>query len=93
MSLETLCTRTPSRLAIMGDFNDNLLDSSGPMTAIVRRLPVDNHVHLPTRVAATTSTLLDLLLGDKDLVACCQVISSGISDHYPVVATLKVSPI
>ena len=93
MSLETLCTRTPSRLVIMGDFNDNLLDPSGPMTAVVRRLPVDNHVHLPTRFTATTSTLLDLLLSDKDLVACCQVISSDINDHYSVVATLKVSPV
>ena len=44
-------------------------------------------------VTATTSTFLDLLLGDRDLAACCQVVSADISDPYPVVDTLKVSPV
>ena len=77
----------------MGDFNDKLLASAGPMNAILRSLPLDNHVHLPTRVTATTSTLLDLLLGDKRLVTCCQALPSDISDHYPIVATLRVSAV
>ena len=78
MLLEEVCTRNPSRSVVMGDFNDNLLASAGPMNAILRRLPLDNHVHLPTRVTATTSTLLDLLLGDKRLVTCSQVLPSDI---------------
>lgn len=81
-------------LVIMGDFNIDLLKPS-PLGKkwgdIYDNLGVSQLISKPTRVTATTQTLIDHIYVSEDItVMHCDVVDYGISDHYPVFVVLDM---
>ena len=61
------------------------------MHTMLQRFDLENHIRTPTRVTASTSTLIDLLLAPNSLVGTWTVIKCDISDHYAFVANIIVA--
>ena len=77
----------PSKLIIGGDYNINLLDSNSDISLEfidnIHSLSLHPVISLPTRVADTSSTLIDNFLYDIYLLPIhTNVLKTDISDHY-----------
>ena len=88
-TLEQLKTNScaQSKLIIGGDYNINLLDSNSDISLEfidnVHSLSLHPVISLPTRVADTSSTLIDNFLCDISLLPIhTNVLKTDISDHY-----------
>ena len=80
------------RVVIVGDLNDNLLGVSRPtpLRNILNRSHLDNHISTPTRVTATSSSLLDVALAHPNFIKSSNVHHGyDISDHYPISVLLE----
>ena len=78
---------TQSKLIIGGDYNINLLDSNSDISLEfinnVHSLSLHPVISFPTRVADTSSTLIDNFLCDVSLLPIhTNVLKTDISDHY-----------
>ena len=89
-SLQAVYNSNPGHSIAVGDFNDNLMHSGGPMSLLLQRMPFRNHVTSATRVTSNTASLLDLLLASDTLVQHCLVVHADISDHFPIVAQIQL---
>lgn len=81
------------QLSIMGDFNIDLSSNNSnskewlDFTSIFQLTQL---IKEPTRVTATTSTLIDhFFTTNPDKVRAVKVAKIGLSDHYPICAVLK----
>jgi len=80
---------------ILGDINVNLLskplDTNGTrLCNILNNYQLTQMIDQPTRVTATSRTLIDLFItSDKNKIASCGVYPLTISDHYLIYATRK----
>ena len=89
-SLDVLEQHNGNRVIVVGDLNDNLLAShTSHLQKILSRTTLSNHVTRPTRITATSASLLDVVLADSSLVTSCSVVSADISDHFPVLAKVR----
>lgn len=78
-------------LLILGDFNDNLMFSDNKMGNIIQTLHLVQLIEKPTRITASSSTLLDLIITNKsNFVAHSDVVSCSIGDHELITATINV---
>ena len=91
ISLNNLTLRRNNRVVAIGDFNVDMCSGHSRMHTMLQRFDLENHIRTPTRVTASTSTLIDLLLAPKSLVGTCTVIKCDISDHYAFVANIIVA--
>ena len=86
----SMCLRNKP-LLILGDFNDNLLCPDNKMGNLIQTLHLVQLIERPTRITASSSTLLDLIITNKsnfvthsDAVSCC------IGDHELITATVNI---
>ena len=87
---------TKTEIAIMGDFNVDMLSKSRPKTKrqSVRNFLLANDleqvIELPTRVCESSKTLIDLFcVNNEHRVMQTEVISSSISDHSIIMCVFK----
>ena len=86
---DELDCKCDGHLIVTGDFNDDLLRPNSTLSSLISLSDLVNHVPSPTRVTASSSTLLDVILARVDHVSYCSVRSDiDISDHYPILATV-----
>ena len=82
-------------IIILGDLNCNGLDSTCreyvALNGFVREMNLQQLIKQPTRITATTESLLDIILvSDASSVLRCGTINNPISDHLPVFVELKL---
>ena len=84
-------------VVILGDLNCNMLNTNNDyriLKGICDELNLNQIIKSPTRVTATTKSLIDivlLLVSDITFIKRSGVIKTLISDHYPVFVTLKLN--
>ncbi|RUM30450.1 MAG: hypothetical protein DSY42_04590 [Aquifex sp.] len=67
---------------ILGDFNNDLLLNSSKFNGILKNNRLVQLIDVPTRVTATSATLLDLIItNNPDLILAKVVVPNLISDH------------
>ena len=87
---DKVCFRKTSVL-LLGDFNIDLMKSHLAWDSTTTLLGLKQFVSSPTRVTATTSTLLDHIYSNKpEAVSDVTVDSLSISDHFPVTCCFSV---
>ena len=85
-----MCLRNKP-LLILGDFNDNLLCPDNKMRNLIQTLHLVQLIERPTRITASSSTLLDLIITNKsNFVAHSDVVSCSIGDHELITATVNI---
>ena len=82
-------------IIILGDLNCDGLDSScreyAAINSFTREMNLQQLIKEPTRITATTESLLDVILvSDPSSVRKSGVINNPISDHLPVYVVLKL---
>ena len=82
-------------IIILGDQNCNGLDSTCreyvALNGFVCEMNLQQLIKQPTRITATTESLLDIILvSDASSVLKCGTINNPISDHLPVFVELKL---
>ena len=93
--LNTIKDLKYTRIVITGDFNLNLLNINGhEPTAMFLDNMMSNgllpNITLPTRVSATSATLIDNIFSSTQLIPNKSgIIESSISDHYPQFISLN----
>ena len=79
---------------LLGDFNVDFSNPTSPSASalynILSHYNLCNYVTSPTRVTATSSTMLDLFLSSSPLDGTCEAIHLDISDHFAVPARLSI---
>ena len=71
-----------SPFIILGDINDNLFDLISKLKCIVNNLKLTQIIDKPTRITATSATLLDVIITNTlDKVCEFNVSPCQISDH------------
>ena len=79
---------------LMGDFNVDFAPQTLPLQPtlqhILTRFNLTNYVTSSTRITATSSSTLDLLLAEADLPITWTIVTVDISDHFAVVAKLPL---
>ena len=89
-ALDDLLCKCKGTLVVVGDLNDNMLSNSSNLQSLLSQMPLVNHVCSPTRVTATSSSLIDVLLAPQSCVSDCKVLDKiDISDHFPLVAVVN----
>ena len=82
-------------IVILGDLNCNMLNTNNDyriLKGICDELDLNQIIKSPTRVTATTKSLIDILLvSDITFIKRSGVVKTLISDHYPVFVTLKLN--
>ena len=82
-------------IVILGDLNCNMLNTNNDyriLKGIRDELNLNQIIKSPTRVTATTKSLIDIVLvSDITFIKRSGVIKTLISDHYPVFVTLKLN--
>lgn len=76
------------RIVCGGDFNVDLLNPTdtkvGKLESMMDSFSLKQVISEPTRVSATSCTLIDLIFTNIDLVSEAVVHTSQLSDHFPV---------
>lgn len=86
-----LCLKNKT-LYILGDFNDNLLVKDNRLTKLIKSSKLTQLVNKPTRVTPTSSTLLDLVITNKQsTVLTCDIVPLEIADHDLISITIDIS--
>ena len=86
-----LCVLRNKPLLILGDFNDDLFLPSNKMNQIIKTLHLNQLVEKPTRITATSSTLLDLVITDRQHFAVqSDVLNCSVGDHELLTATINI---
>lgn len=84
-------------ISCLGDFNINMLDIDSSYVThfndILGTFGLTQMVNEPTRVSNTTSTLIDLICCNPDMVNEVGVIDPSVSDHFLVYVDLDFSDI
>ena len=81
---ETVCARNADVL-LMGDFNIDLFKPHHAWDCTANLLGLHQLISFPTRVTATTSTLLDHIYTNKPTaISNVKVGSLTVSDHFPI---------
>lgn len=79
---------THKTIFTVGDFNIDLLDQTNIMVKRYLDTLIQNNIlptiTKPTRVTRTTSTLIDNILTNRPLYAETGIITTDISDHFPI---------
>ena len=87
---EKVCARNADVL-LMGDFNIDMLKPHHAWECTITLLGLHQMVNSPTRVTATTSTLIDHVYTNKPTaVSHVKVGSLTVSDHFPIGCTWSV---
>lgn len=83
------------RLVLGGDFNINLFSDTSMSKSLINRVTscgFKNVINSPTRITATSSSILDIFITNADTpVTASGTISSDISDHCPIFIAYSVS--
>jgi hypothetical protein len=88
-------------LFIIGDLSMDLLSAKGqPLLDFMEEQKIKNFVNEPTRVSSKffkssgvnqhSNTLIDVILHNKDLISCTEVVGCPYSDHNFVLAAIKI---
>lgn len=89
--LRLVCMRNKASF-ILGDFNDNLFANDNKLNKIIRNNKLTQVINKPTRVTATSSTLLDLVITNKpDIVNSWDVVPLEIGDHDLISITVDIT--
>ena len=76
---------------VLGDFNDNLLVSDSKVSKVINSNKLTQIIDKPTRVTATSSTLLDLAITNKpDTVLSHDVVPQEVADHDLISITVDI---
>ncbi len=80
-------------LFILGDFNDNLFASDNKLSEIIKNNKLTQIIiNKPTRVTATSSTLLDLPNTNKsEIIKSWDVVPHEIGDHELISTTVNIT--
>lgn len=79
-------------LAILGDFNIDLLSEDRPACELLKLCSASGLKQLiqdPTRMTRKSSTCLDLIITNMEWVSEATVVESNISDHFPIFLSRK----
>ena len=78
-------------LLILGDFNDNLFLPNNKMKNIMNIHHLSQLVTQPTRITATSSTLIDLIITNRpNFIINSEVLSYPVGDHEIITATINI---
>lgn len=79
----------------LGDFNIDWLKRNdsrvNQLTALKRKCNLIQSVTMPTRVSATSTSLIDLLFQNVQNVSFTNIVSYALSDHNPIVLCKKAT--
>ncbi len=82
------------QILVLGDLNCNMLENGQERRALTNfstELNLTQIIKTPTRITATSQTLIDVILvSSTALVIESDVINTSISDHLPVYVLLKL---
>ena len=82
-------------MLLLGDFNFNMLNKTGPVKAWLQKtdnLNMSQLICSPTRVTDSSETIIDHVYSNfPDNITSISVPHYSISDHYPVCLTRKIS--
>lgn len=79
-------------LFILGDFNENLILKDNKLSKMIKNNKLTQIVDQPTRITATTATLLDLIITNKpNLILSHDVVPETVADHDLISVTLNIS--
>lgn len=86
-----------AEIFLIGDLNINYLEknlkSVKELKALEREFNLKQQISRPTRVTATTETLLDHIYMKSMNVMIKGIIENHLSDHYPIYLVTKKQPI
>ena len=94
--LSLLRPQNLSNLVLCGDFNIDQTGNASPLSKVLHDLSLDFNisqvVQEPTRVTATTSSLIDLVLlsNPSSLESCSTLSPIGTSDHFAIEVLLNL---
>lgn len=89
--LRLACMRKKA-LFILGDLNDNLFANDNKLDKIIKNNKLTQIINKLTRVTATSSTLLDLVITNKpELINSWDVVPYEVGDHDLLSVTIDVS--
>ena len=85
-----MCLRNKPIL-ILGHINDNLFSPENKIGHIIHTLNLTQVINKPTRITATSSTLLDLAITNKtNFIVHSDVVSCSVADHELITVTINV---
>ena len=89
--LRMICMRNKASF-ILGDFNDNLFANDNKLNKIIKNNKLTQIINKPTRITATSSTLLDLVITNKpDIINSWDVVPQEIGDHDLISITVNIT--
>ena len=76
---------------IFGDLNDNMLAPNTKISQIIKNLNLSQMINKPTRITATTESLIDVLITNKpEMIIHSDVLPSFIADHELITTVLNI---
>ena len=89
-NIEMAWTQQCANMVMLGDFNVDftppLSNSARPLQHILERFSLENYVRSPTRVTATSASMIDLFLSTSRVDGVCETVFTDISDHNAILA-------